>query len=306
VDEADCGILLDLHNLYCNARNGRIRLDDYLAEIPLDLVWEVHLAGGAERDGFWLDSHSGPMPDDLAALARDVLSGLRELGALNFEIYDTYLARTAQEDLDRIVDELHALWEGAGRARGDAVPRAARRHESGPAPDPDAWEAALTEAVWRAAPGLHPWPEDEAALRLYAWLARSFRGSMLARTLPRAVRYLLLRDRAAVDATFEAYFAAVPPQLYGPLEAEAFAKWLAPSSAQDRLFQALIDYDLAVLRVVQTGVGQVVAFPGDPMPVFEALAEGRLPTCPEPPVWELEILPDGLSVADFGGSAAAS
>jgi uncharacterized protein (UPF0276 family) len=305
VDEAGCGILLDLHNLYCNARNGRIRLDEYLSEIPLDRVWEVHLAGGAERDGFWLDSHSGPMPDDLAALARDVLSGLRELGALNFEIYDTYLARTTEEDFDRIVEELHELWDGAGQARGDALPRAARLHDSGPAPDSATWEAALTEAVWRAEPELHPWPEDEAALKLYAWLARSFRGSMLARTLPRAVRYLLLRDRDAIDATFEAYFAAVPPQLYGPLEAEAFAKWLAPSIGQDQLLQALIDYDLALLRVVRTGAGQAVAFPGDPMSVFEALAEGRLPTCPEPPVWELEILPDGSSVADFSGSAPA-
>jgi uncharacterized protein len=31
VEAADCGILLDLHNLYCNARNGRIDLDRTLA-----------------------------------------------------------------------------------------------------------------------------------------------------------------------------------------------------------------------------------------------------------------------------------
>jgi hypothetical protein len=249
------------------------------------------------------------MPEELAALARDVLSGLPKLGALNFEIYDTYLARMGQETFDRIVEELHALWEDAGRARGDALaPRGsdAGVDVPGPVPGPDVWEAALTEAVWRDDPGQHPWREDDAALRLYAWLARSFRGSMLARALPRAVRYLLLRDGAATDATFEAFFGAVPPRLYGPLEAEAFAEWIAPQSGQDRLFEALLAYDVSVLRVIRTGAGAVVAFPGDPMPVFEALAEGRLPACPEPPVWELEILPDGLSTADFAGSAAVS
>ncbi|MEZ5363181.1 MAG: DUF692 family protein [Bryobacterales bacterium] len=50
-EEADCGILLDLHNLYCNERNGRIRIDDFLERIPLERVWEVHLAGAPRPMG---------------------------------------------------------------------------------------------------------------------------------------------------------------------------------------------------------------------------------------------------------------
>ena len=46
-EQADCGILLDLHNLWCNERNGRQRVLDVVAELPLDRVWEVHLAGGS-------------------------------------------------------------------------------------------------------------------------------------------------------------------------------------------------------------------------------------------------------------------
>jgi len=56
--QADCGILLDLHNLWCNERNGRQRLRDALAEMPLERVWEVHVAGGQRLDGMWLDAHS--------------------------------------------------------------------------------------------------------------------------------------------------------------------------------------------------------------------------------------------------------
>ena len=35
-EEADCGILLDLHNIYCNERNGRITLDAFLADLPMN------------------------------------------------------------------------------------------------------------------------------------------------------------------------------------------------------------------------------------------------------------------------------
>ena len=47
---ADCGLLLDLHNAYANAVNGRQPLTQMLAELPLDRVWELHLAGAAGSD----------------------------------------------------------------------------------------------------------------------------------------------------------------------------------------------------------------------------------------------------------------
>ena len=56
-EEAECGILLDLHNLYCNEKNGRSRLRDVLGAMPMDRVWEVHLAGGQEQGRFYLDGH---------------------------------------------------------------------------------------------------------------------------------------------------------------------------------------------------------------------------------------------------------
>lgn len=302
VRQADCGILLDLHNLYCNQRNGRIRIDDFLARIPLDRVWEVHLAGGVEQDGFWLDSHSGPMPDDLAALSREVLASLPNLGALNFEIFDTFLERTDAGTLDTIVDGLRDLWGRVGRSASDARPGALVPGPAGKAPSPALWEAALTQAVWKDEPAAQPHREDDAPIRLYTRLARSFRGSMLTRVLPRALRYLILRERAAIEPLLADYYADVAPRLYAPLEAAAFRDWMEARDA-DPLLRALLDYDAALLRIIREGKAQVVSFPGDPGPVFEALAEKRLPALPAPPVWEIEILPDGFTVNDFTGSA---
>jgi uncharacterized protein (UPF0276 family) len=289
VRAADCGILLDLHNVYCNARNGRLDFDDFLSRLPKDRVWEIHLAGGMEQEGFWLDAHSGPIPPDLKAMAREVLAELPNLGALNFEIYDSFVEQAGEGMLDRTVDDLHALWEGAGRSVSDARP-AALSKPAGPAPAADLWEKALTVAVWKDDPSAQPHREDDPAVALYARLARSFRGSMLVRAMPRALRYLILREQRAVEALLDRYFNDVSPRLYAPLEAAAFSDWIRDDP--DSLLRGLLDYDLGLLTTLRDGKAQLVRFPGDPAPVFEALADRRLPTCPDGPHWELELLPD--------------
>jgi uncharacterized protein (UPF0276 family) len=304
VQEADCGLLLDLHNLYCNHRNGRIDFDRTLAQLPLDRVWEVHLAGGDDRDGVWLDSHSGPMPDDLAARAQEVISALPNLGAVNFEIYDSFFDDLDLATFDRITGQMREMWDRAGHARSDArpadlpaAPGATKAADDTPLPE--TWEATLTRSVWQDAPDLHPWPADHPGLRLYAYLARSFRGSLLARALPRTIRYALLRDGVAVDARLRRYFDAVAPQIYAPLEAEAFSDWCRAQGEDDPLMLALMEYDLAFLRLLRDSTPRVVRFPGNPAPVFEALAEARMPDPPQPPEWEFEILPDAVTENAF-------
>jgi uncharacterized protein (UPF0276 family) len=41
-EAADCGVLLDLTNLWVNDRNGRANIGDVLAKLPLQRVLEVH------------------------------------------------------------------------------------------------------------------------------------------------------------------------------------------------------------------------------------------------------------------------
>jgi len=305
-EAADCGILLDIHNAYCNARNGRIDMDRYLSQIPLDRVWEVHLAGGEEREGFYLDSHSGAMNDELAVKSLEIVQSLPNLGALNFEVYDTYLERMEQAELDRTVDQMREIWEQAGKSRADAPPRrktpAPKAHPVTPAD----WEDALTDAVWKADPALHPYTEDEAPVALYGWLARSFRGSMLTRAMPRTIRYLLLRDGEAARNTLEAFFSDEPPRLFTPLEVASFHSWMSARDDDDPVLRSLLDYDLAFMKLVREGKPQIVSFPGNPGPLFEALAERRLPGPPDPPEWEIELLPDTFTVEDFEGASLGS
>jgi len=62
LDRTGAGLLLDLANVYANARN---RGEDPLAlidQLPLERVAYVHVAGGAEHDGLYHDTHTDPVP----------------------------------------------------------------------------------------------------------------------------------------------------------------------------------------------------------------------------------------------------
>ena len=72
--ETGAGLLLDIENLYLNARNHHFDARAFLDALPSGLVQEIHMAGGiAVRDSasgtdFLADSHSHPMPEETLAL----------------------------------------------------------------------------------------------------------------------------------------------------------------------------------------------------------------------------------------------
>jgi uncharacterized protein len=65
VERTDSGILLDLNNLYANAENMGYDPYGFLDAIPLERVVEIHLAGGALRDGLFVDTHGHPVCEEV-------------------------------------------------------------------------------------------------------------------------------------------------------------------------------------------------------------------------------------------------
>src|SRR3546814_3192135 len=105
-----------MHKLWCNQLNGRQPVDDVLATLPLERVWEIHLAGGDAVDGYWLDAHSGLVPDPLMELCRTWFPRLPNLKAVIFEIIPDYLA-SKDMGLDVLLAQLEAirvLWNVRG------------------------------------------------------------------------------------------------------------------------------------------------------------------------------------------------
>lgn len=75
-ERADCGILLDVNNIYVSSVNHGFDPRTYLRAIPAERVAQLHLAGHAPHDGFIIDTHDRPVADpvwDLYAEALELL-----------------------------------------------------------------------------------------------------------------------------------------------------------------------------------------------------------------------------------------
>lgn len=70
LEEADCHLLLDVNNIYVNARNHGIDPHLYLEGIPDDRVRQFHLAGHEDHGDFVIDTHDHPVCDEVWALYR--------------------------------------------------------------------------------------------------------------------------------------------------------------------------------------------------------------------------------------------
>jgi uncharacterized protein (UPF0276 family) len=86
--ETNCGVLLDLHNLYTNAHNGRCDALEYLACLDMDSVHEIHIAGGDSMMGLHTDSHAGPVHGEVWPLLEAVLPRASTLRAVTFEFHE--------------------------------------------------------------------------------------------------------------------------------------------------------------------------------------------------------------------------
>jgi uncharacterized protein (UPF0276 family) len=96
--DADCGILLDVNNVFVSARNHGFDPDAYLAGIPADRVGQFHLAGHSEHGAYLLDTHDAPVPDPVWELYR---AAVRRFGRVPALIeWDDHIP-----ELERLVDE---------------------------------------------------------------------------------------------------------------------------------------------------------------------------------------------------------
>jgi uncharacterized protein (UPF0276 family) len=61
--EADCGLLLDVNNVFVSAYNHGFDPVDYFAGVPWDRVVQIHVAGHTNNGTHIVDTHIGPVVD---------------------------------------------------------------------------------------------------------------------------------------------------------------------------------------------------------------------------------------------------
>lgn len=85
VEEADCGLLLDVNNIYVNSLNQRSEPMDFLTNIPLERVVEIHVAGhspSAHFPGVTIDTHGAPVCESVLDLLEWTLARTNPCGVL--------------------------------------------------------------------------------------------------------------------------------------------------------------------------------------------------------------------------------
>jgi uncharacterized protein (UPF0276 family) len=107
--EADCGMLLDLHNLYVGQQNGVLSPRQYLEQINPACVEEIHIAGGDELAGFYTDSHSGLTPPEVWEWAYEFGPRFENLRAIVFEFHESYFEKLGMQGIVEELERMHQL-----------------------------------------------------------------------------------------------------------------------------------------------------------------------------------------------------
>ncbi|MFF0011785.1 DUF692 domain-containing protein [Streptomyces sp. NPDC005374] len=81
-DRTGVRLLIDVANLHTNHVNRGEDPARALAELPLEAIAYVHVAGGFERDGVWHDSHAHPVPRPVLDILTDLASRVSPPGVL--------------------------------------------------------------------------------------------------------------------------------------------------------------------------------------------------------------------------------
>ena len=298
VEAADCGILLDLHNIWSNECNGRQSVEEYLSEIPLDRVWEIHLAGGLKYGDYWLDAHSGEIPRPVIEWAQRLIPYLPNLGAVIFELLPAYLPQFGLEGVRRAVGEMNNLWTYRRSTTVEDHPF----HKTERVPQvwdhqltPEVWERTLSAAILSAPQensALSARLLDDPAIPLIRSLNRKFRLSAVVSNLRMSVRLLMLNlPEEAFDQLMEEYCANVSPERFAILEAQHFAGYLKALELNIPYLEEVLNYEITALDVIADGRPRTVPFTTDPQVLLETLGRGELPVNLTTADYEAEITP---------------
>ncbi|MBC2901965.1 DUF692 domain-containing protein [Streptomyces cupreus] len=110
-DRTGVRLLIDVANLHTNHVNRGEDPAEALAELPLEAIAYVHVAGGFERDGVWHDSHAHPVPRPVLDILTDLASRVAPPGVLLER--DENFPETAE--LERELAQIRAAVEKGGQ-----------------------------------------------------------------------------------------------------------------------------------------------------------------------------------------------
>ena len=115
-EDGDCGILLDVNNVFVSAHNQGFDAEAYLDAIPAERVFQIHLAGHSEQGPLLIDTHDHPVRAEVWKLFERVVARLGRVSTL-IE-WDDRLP--SWDELEAEAGRAREILDRVGRAGGDA------------------------------------------------------------------------------------------------------------------------------------------------------------------------------------------
>jgi uncharacterized protein (UPF0276 family) len=106
-----CGLLLDIHNVYANARNHGFDPFVFIDALDKERVVEIHIAGGSMLGEMYTDSHAGPCPPPVWDLLAWIAPQLPHLAAITFEFHDSYYPLLKADGIAAELERARGVWE---------------------------------------------------------------------------------------------------------------------------------------------------------------------------------------------------
>ncbi|MFG2333276.1 DUF692 family multinuclear iron-containing protein [Streptomyces sp. NPDC048604] len=173
VERTGVRLLIDVANLHTNHVNRGEDPARALAELPVEAIAYVHVAGGEERDGVWHDTHAHPVPRQVLDVLADLASRISPPGVLLERDDDFPPARELASELAAIAATVRtAARTGADRP---LLVGAGARVSGGPMPEPTEPAPEAPDRV--AEPAGRPGARERVALAQAALLSALVAGT---------------------------------------------------------------------------------------------------------------------------------
>jgi len=113
LQKADCGILLDVNNVYVSSVNHNFNPYEFLLTIPKERIGQIHLAGHSKLDGYLIDTHDEDVCSDVWQLYQWTVK--------NLGFYSTMIERDDNipewNILEKEILKIHDIQTGALHGR---------------------------------------------------------------------------------------------------------------------------------------------------------------------------------------------
>ena len=296
--QSDSFVLLDIHNLLANQKNGRQSIFSFLKELSLEKIIHVHLAGGFYFKNYYLDAHSNVASDEVMEVAEKIIEMLPNLKSITFEMVPEYLNFVSEKAIRVQLEKMNKIWEKRGKKFKNHPP-ASFKAPLEKAPAMEEWE----QQVGRLSLGRKITPvtpltkslETDKGFDIIKDLIEKFKGSAIVSSLKLTCRYIMLSYGVSeLNALLRLFWSSDIPKLFASDNGIDFANFLASREEikKNDLLMDLIAYEKKSMLTLLDQTQREVEISFNPNELIPYLAEYKLPPSLNRGNYVISIMPE--------------